>query len=241
MKNNLQVISAELLKLSEDQVIKSRFRIKKLDFLLRNFLYPGYFIYTGVGLFFKNFKNFYWILFITIVVLFSSFLVLNPSSGNYESLIAPAFFISILIVAFAVPSSLSEIVVCVETVESIKQLLIKHDINSIDKIEMIEKTISFNKELLDRRVHFFKWVVGFVWAAYLLYLNFEIKLMGLSEDYDFQIWSSNLNFNLLVIITISLVFSVLIASYSKTCDIIYKNIEFSFNQYKFELTGNDAT
>ncbi len=151
------------------------------------------------------------------------------------------FFSSLFLVVFAMPSTYAFSGVTHELVKKVVVILEKNGVDSEAKIELLEDNLEKVAQRIDARVSFYKWLLGAVWAAYLLVLNIEFRfILKLEADELTKALSENLS-SFIVMAFFTIAALLLVVGYKKAANVLVKSIEFSCIEYKYQLIRDEKT
>jgi len=226
-KNILEKTEAYILKLPSNNKLWSIFT--------RYMVFPLKYLGLGLGEFFK--PGSLWAV-VSMVLMITVLMVKKDVDINPEySIFIMNFciYFPMILVIFAVPSTYSYYGVKDEHVKITLKNIELENMDSIEKIELLEENIEKIYSRICSRVSFYKWLIGAAWTLYLVILNFELRLtMNSSVPSLKQAFSENiLSFGLVLFSAIGAL--LLVVGYKRASDVLIKSIEFGCVEQKYRL------
>ena len=226
-KNILEKTEAHILKLPSDNKLWSLFT--------RYMVFPLKYLWLGLGEFFKPASL--WVI-VSMVLMTAVLMIKKDFDINPEYLIFImnfCIYFPMILVIFAVPSTYSYYVVKDDYIQITVKNIESENMDSIEKIELLEENIEKIYSRICSRVSFYKWLVGAVWTLYLVILNFELRfLMNSSVQSVNQAISENIfSFGLVLFSAIGVL--LLVVGYKRASDVLIKSIEFGCVEKKYRL------
>lgn len=219
----------DILEMSEVIILEKK-KISILKNYQEGFAFPAGYMILG----FKNFfqpllKNIMNIVYISIVIAIQiSFFGTSINNTIFDAIVV------LSLIFFALPSTYAFYDIKDNHVQKIMEIL-KRYIITLEGLELIESNLNNTYKRVEERINFFKWIVKILWAIYLIYSKQIIVLFeGLSIEKLFNMTEFLLNSLVPFIIII-----ICISAYKRGMDILFKTIQFSFNEHKLILKQKD--
>ncbi|MGS0724585.1 hypothetical protein ACVBKF_00235 [Shewanella sp. 0m-11] len=196
---------------------------------LRLFIYPFRILQIGFHLFTLDMIKAVSIFsFMTLpIILQNEFPQLDPALAL--SIVYSCIVFSILVSAFAPPSSFCTSGVKLEHINDVASLLCKENISSFEVLAPIKNNISLFESRVQQRIMFLRGFLALIWAGYLFIIS---KL-------DLEVLSKKAEVADILFITISLLIILflymIIEAYSKTKTLIFRTIQFGCNEFEYSL------
>ena len=235
---NMFQITQEILEKTEASLLgitNKNWAVRKLYIYL---IFPWKYLVFGLGVFFK--PIYIWALLSFLLLLLFVFVIpefdLDP---KYSLLILNVcLYIPLFLVIFAVPSTYSYYGVELKNVKQVSEFIESVGLDSIEKIELLEKSIDSIYIRISSRVSFYRWGIGIVWALYLLFFNIEVKyIIADSKGNLSQILMENFTSFIPILLSTLLAF-VLVIGYKRASEALIKSLEFGCIEQKYILLKN---
>ncbi|MEZ7493380.1 hypothetical protein QO198_17690 [Pseudoalteromonas distincta] len=205
----------------------------------RLFFYPLVYLQVGFVDFVRPLKI--WSLFSFVIALALSFLVKNSilDSNSYIASLNIFVWFFLLLISFSTPSSYAFNGVTELTVNNTVIILSEHEINSVDSLELLEDNVDKIEERIDERVKFYKWLIGSAWAGYILFINFQFRVISISDMKPDKNFLDSLFETSVYLSLFSLFALTLMMSYKRASKILISNLRYACVQKKSLLQKVD--
>ncbi|MCW8932634.1 MAG: hypothetical protein OQL19_20665 [Gammaproteobacteria bacterium] len=201
----------------------------------RLFIFPFKYLLLGLGEFFRPASIWAYVAFALLII--SSFMINNLNiQREYTTLIfSICIYLPMVLVIFAVPSTYAYYGVQDYHVKKIVEVLEQLEVNSIEKIELLEENIEKIYSRILSRITFYKWLVGSIWALFIIITNIEIRILLKVQNEGWQqaIGDNIIYFSIFLFATLFAL--LLIVGYKRASELLIKSIEFSCVEKKYLL------
>jgi len=211
--------------------------LNKIFYLINKYItYPFKYLLLGAKDFFKPF--FIWsIISFIFLIIFSTFIpqTNNISQGFISFVLNIILVIPMFLVVFSVPTTYAFYGLNNNKVMDITHDLIHLEIHNKITVEYIEKNLEKIYLRVMARYTTYKWIIGSIWfiSVYFITTNMRIGLKIPDTPWIKILQDSITSFSFLLMFTL---FAVLIlTSYKRASDILFKSIEFSLIELKYQL------
>lgn len=231
----LFLIFQDILKRTEACLLDLPIESKPWSFVTRHLFFPLKYLFLGLGDFFKPTGN--WALmsvgFLMLVAFFS-----NNSNLNKEYtllLMYISLFLPMVLVIFAVPSTYINSGINNNKIIKIEKFIEDSDLKTIEEIELLEDFVLHSNDRISSRASFYRWILGFSWALYILIFNLEIRLMLKAEEIDLlkKVGDNIVEFAFSLYLAAAVL--IIINGYKRASEILIKSIQFSCINRKHSL------
>lgn len=222
----LKKIEASILGLPSD---------KPWSWLTRHLFFPVKYMKLGFREFFRPFN--FWAIF--IFVLIGLLLIANSEfsfePGVFSVLVSLIVYFSLVLMIFAVPSTYAYHGVTNDYTKIAMKIIEGEGVDSPEKIELFEENIAKIYERIGSRVSFYKWLIGALWAIYIISLNLELRiLLKISDSNMLSAIFESMKHFWWVLMCATFVL-LLVVCYKRASDLLIKSIEFGCVDLKFKL------
>ena len=176
-------------------------------------------------------------------VLFIFFLIIFRNSDLpaeiLKFILAVCFYAPMFIVIFSIPSTYAFFGIKNKNITAVTSYLSKIEINSKEKIELLEANIEIIDKRISGRVSAFKWTIATCWAIFTYFMNqtLSISLKANPENWQ-SIFIENL-FSLITFALVSLLALWAIVGYKRASDYLIKCIEFGCVEMKYNIINDN--
>lgn len=225
----LFIISQDIIKNMEEYIFKKQNKFILFGFLNREFIFPLKYIQLGHKDIFRPFFKFS--IYTTILYFILIFLTQQTDQLQLMNLVVYfSFFIPIFLVIFQSPVRYGFWNIDKNYIIHILYLFENNNMDTTEKINYFEKNINIFKDRIKRKINFYKWLIGGLWALNIFIFNIYKK----------QIDFNRLNINLTDLLNLPLSIFVLISiyfiySYNRGLNIVLKSIELGCIEGKFQI------
>ncbi|MCP4158701.1 MAG: hypothetical protein GY760_01395 [Deltaproteobacteria bacterium] len=223
----------DIVNKTEAYILKKPYEFELSGLMKRYFTFPLYLLLCGFNELIKP------ILIFCFTYIFSLIVINVIDIQEFNSMIMNICLIfTLFVICFAMPSTYAYSGISKTIVNSITKIVEHAGIDSIDKIELLEENIEKISIRINNRITFYKWLIGAIWAIYLIINKFETKLIlsGKVESINKVLNSSTKELALTLVIMAATLFAVL--CYQKANEFIVKSIEFGCIDLKCKLSNN---
>jgi len=205
------------------------------SFILRVFYFPVHYLILGVREVFKP-ASIIWFVSTLVFYLLSAFIIKNFETTKDISagLIAISTYFPMILVIFAVPSTYAYYGINKKQVEKVVGFLESNNLNSIEKVKLLEENIERIHTRILSRISFYKWLVGSIWTIVIIVINIQIRIVSLSEQNIDKVLSEGTT-PFLIMFLITLLALLLIIGYKRASEFLIKSIEFACTDLKYKL------
>jgi hypothetical protein len=233
--SNMFESTQRVLEKTEAHILQLPSNNKLWSVFTRYMVFPFKYLLLGLGELFKpaSLWAFTWFGLMIVATIINKKFNINP---QYSILIINfCLFSPMILVIFAVPSTYSYYGVKSDYIEVIAQNIELEEIDTIEKIELLEENIEKIYSRICSRVSFYKWLLGSFWALYALIFSFELRfLIKSGEESVNQEISGNI-FSFVVMLFSVLGILLLVIGYKRASDLLINSIEFSCVEQKYRL------
>ncbi len=231
--NSVFVLTQKIISKVESHLLNYQGKSKYVLWFLKHLYFPIKFLKIGLNEIFRQ-------LLLIYIISLGSFIIIVYSIDNTSiyfnykwAIISLPFSLAIGLVIFAMPSTYSFSGVKNKNIEFIVNYLKELEIDDIATIEFIEQNFKAVYLSVAKRIKALKWLIGASWAVLLYFINFVIKDQP-TDLIDFLNSDFSVKSGIIVFFAI-----LMIASYIKASDLLFKSIEFSLIEFKNQLSDKN--
>lgn len=229
-------ITQRILIRTEAYLLKLPTEKKLWGLATRYLIFPFKYLFLGLKDFFKPASL--WSLFAFVLMIIGAIVVekLSIPVENRAMIVNIAGIFPLVLVIFSVPSTYAYNGVEENYVNETSKLIKDEELDTPEKIKLLEKNLEKISSRIYSRVSFYKWLVGAAWAMYLLFFNLEMRYLITQKlgDSNNKLLSENIS-SFVITLFATLTALVLIFSYKRASEILMKSIEYGCTQCEYEL------
>ncbi len=227
---------------TESMLVNQRTSNEYIIDILKTWRHPIVFLLWGMKeMTMPILKMFAMIFLVFIITKFTSTHL--PIPQEYMRLITYILLIiPIIITLFSLPSAYAFHGINNFSVDSVVKIIRNEKINTIDSIELLEKSFIVIFHSIRSRIKMFNYGVGAIWGGLVIYLNLDIRIWlksvdGISRD---KIWVALIQEYLpllFVIVVLTLIILWVVLAYRHSNERVIKTIELACVQAKYKLNS----
>jgi len=192
------------------------------------FMYPFQYLMLGLKDFFNHFNN--WLMFISPLLL--AYITLQDAEITKNNFLYIILMFSMFLLFFSVPTTFALYGLNHDKIMLLTDDLKHLGINDKKTIEYIESTLDKIYLRVMARYMAYRWIIGSIWIFSITLIAIYIKLVPQDKNIE-----SLETFSIYILILLGFtLFSIFILTlYKRASDIIFKSIEFSLIELKYQL------
>lgn len=179
--------------------------------------------------------------FISFVIMFVIALLIKDQDLGVKNLFFEYMFFPLAIILpflltlFPIPSSLASHNVSIDHINFVVSLLQNNGLVREETIEIFRRNIKAFEQRIVRRINILRAGLALLWTYYLYLYNSFIKASPTLDYQSILNAMESLSFFILFI----LAYFILLDSYRKANNIIYRSLEFGANEHSYKLLNNE--
>lgn len=227
-----------LIQETERQVLTFRSAGAIPDAIMRNVMFPIPFLQLGIAELFRPASK--WALTTILSLIVAAVLISNlgVTTETKSFIFLACTYLPLFLVIFAVPSTFAFDSIKETQIKSLADYIYSLGINDEDKIEALEENISNIAARTYARMRTLQWLIAALWAFFLYAMNQLNNIsLKIAPEQISKVVSDNIN-AFFIYGLVSLLSLLVILSYKKGNDAVFRRLQFAIQELKFRVASN---
>ncbi|WP_018606781.1 hypothetical protein [Uliginosibacterium gangwonense] len=208
--------------------------------VIRTILHPVPFLFIGVSELFKPVSKWAFICFVALAL---CSIVMSGQDVPKEAksfIFSSSIIIPMILVIFAPPSTFVFDSIKDNQISSLSEFIESLGFSSEDELKHLEDNISDISERAFARIKSLQWIIATAWAVYLYAVNQIINITLKFAPEQFQKMLSENFLSSIFLFTLFLFSILVIVSYKKGHDAVFRRVHFAIQELKFQFSLNNG-